>query len=303
MSKCTKVWLWIATSVIVTGLILFGVVMTMAGWDFTKLNTVKTVTNEYAFDEEIRNIQVTTKITNVVFIPTQEECVRVVCKEQEKLRHSVSVENGTLVICVEDTRQWQDYIGVNFERTRITVYLPEAIYGLISVQTGTGDVNCFVSADKIQIKTETGNIFVEKIHAGDMELTVSTGTISAISVTCDGNLQADTATGRMNITNVHCDSFSSSGSTGDVILEQLIANQNIFIRRNTGDVKFVRCDANTLIRVEVDTGDVKGSLVTDKVFAVHTDTGEIDVPESVAGNAQCQISTGTGNVKITIHYE
>ena len=301
MRKGTKLWLWITVSVVLFVCIIFVVVMSMAGWDFSKLATGNYVSNEYVITDAFQNISIDSNVANIVLLPTDDGTTKVVCREREKGYHQVTVQDDTLVILAVGAGKWTDNISA--ETAKITVYMPLEKYSGISVRTKTGDVNCFVSAEKVHIAAGTGNIFVQKIHAGAMELTVSTGVISVINVTCDGEIRADTATGRMNITNVHCGSFSSTGSTGDVILEQLIADEGIFVRRNTGDVKFDRCDANALIRVEANTGDVKGSFLSDKIFAVKTDTGDVDVPESVEGNAKCQISTGTGNVKITIHYE
>lgn len=306
MSKKTKLWLLIATSVIVIGCIMLGVVMSIMGWDLTKLSTMKYVTNEYVIDEEFQNVRVSTGTTNVVFIPTKDGQTQVVCKELEKVKHSVTVEDGTLVISAVDERSWSDHIGINFDSPRITVYLPEkngtvsAMYGSISVQAGTGDINCFVSASEIVLHTTTGDIFVENISAGAMELSVSTGTVTVVGVTCGSDIKVDASTGRANVMNVHCKSFFSEGSTGDVILERLLADEQIFVQRSTGNVKFDHCDAGALIRVEVNTGDVKGSFLSGKAFSVNTNTGSVDVPASEEGHGECQISTRTGNVRITI---
>ena len=46
MSKITKIWLIIAASFVLIGCIIFGGVMTMLKWDFTKLSTDKYETND-----------------------------------------------------------------------------------------------------------------------------------------------------------------------------------------------------------------------------------------------------------------
>ena len=48
-----------------------------------------------------------------------------------------------------------------------------------------------------------------------------------------------------------------------------------------------------------DTGDVRGSLLSEKVFIVNTDTGRKEVPDTITGG-RCEITTDTGDVKITI---
>lgn len=61
---------------------------------------------------------------------------------------------------------------------------------------------------------------------------------------------------------------------------------------------FNHCDAET-IYVNTDTGSVTGTLLTDKVFIIETDTGSVDVPKSITGG-RCEITTDTGNIRITI---
>ena len=42
-----------------------------------------------------------------------------------------------------------------------------------------------------------------------------------------------------------------------------------------------------------------GSMLTEKVFQVKTETGRIDVPDTITGG-RCKISTDTGNILITL---
>ena len=63
-------------------------------------------------------------------------------------------------------------------------------------------------------------------------------------------------------------------------------------------MEFNNCDAET-IYVNTDTGSVTGTLLTDKVFIIETDTGSVDVPKSITGG-RCEITTDTGNIRITI---
>ena len=106
------------------------------------------------------------------------------------------------------------------------------------------------------------------------------------------------STGKINASHVSCKSFATTGSTGDVFLDDLIAEEGITIKRSTGDVKLDACDASELL-VETDTGDVKGSLCSEKVFITKTNTGKIDVPKTTTGG-RCEIKTNTGDIKLQI---
>ncbi len=319
MRKRTKIGLIIASSLVLVGCILFGSVMTMLKWDFTKLSTVKYEMNEYEINENYKNISIVTDTADMVFIPSENAKSSVVCHEQNKTKHSVSVQNDTLVIEVVNTKKWYEYIGVDFGAPKITVSIPQGEYGALSVKSCTGDVEIpkefqFESMDisestgkvtnyasasgTIKIKTSTGDIRVENVSADTLDLSVSTGEVTVSNVTCAGDVKTRVSTGKTALTDIACKNIISNGNTGDISLKNVIAAEKLSIERSTGDVKFDGCDAAEIV-IKTDTGDVKGSLLSEKVFITQTDTGNVDVPKTGAGG-RCEIATDTGNIRITI---
>ena len=242
-----------------------------------------------------------------------------VCYEQKNRRHSVSVKDGTLIIEVNDTRKWYEYIGIFFDSPKVTVYIPQGAYGSLTIESSTGDVDIpkdftFESMDIsentgdvtnrasvagiMKVSTSTGHIHVEGLSAGAMELSVSTGRVTVSDVTCEGDVRIRVSTGDTRLTNVACQSFTTAGSTGDISLTNVIAVERFSIERSTGDVKIDACDAAEIC-IKTDTGDVEGRLLSDKVFLVKTDTGHINVPHSITGG-RCEITTDTGNICVTV---
>lgn len=319
MRKTTKMWLVAAASLVVVGLILFAAVMSEYQWDFVKLSTGKYETNTYEISEKFSSLSVNTDTADIIVVLSDDGKCKVECYEEEKSKHSVTVEDGTLVIKVIDNKSWYDYIGINFGSPKITVYLPKAEYTALSITGSTGDVelpkdfklenvdislstgnvDCFASASgRIKIKTSTGNICVENTSAGVLDLSVSTGGITVSNVICEGDTNIKASTGKTKLTDIECKNIISSGSTGDISLRNVIAAEKFFIKRSTGDVRFDGSDAAEIF-VETDTGEVVGSLLTDKVFIANTATGSVDVPKTVTGG-RCEISTSTGNIQITV---
>ena len=72
----------------------------------------------------------------------------------------------------------------------------------------------------------------------------------------------------------------------------------MFIERSTGDIELNGCDAGEIF-IETDTGNVEGTLLSEKVFVVTTDTGDKRVPNTTSGG-RCEITTDTGDIYITI---
>lgn len=319
MRKTTKIWLVIAASLVFVGLIMFAAVMSEYKWDFSKLSTGKYETNTYEISEEFSNLSMNTDTADIIFALSDDGKCRVECYEEEKAKHSVAVQENTLVIKMIDEKSWYDYIGINFGSPKITVYLPKAEYTSlfingstgdieipknfkfegVDISLSTGDVNFFVSASKlIKIKASTGDICVENTSAGTLDLSASTGRITVSNVICGGDANINVSTGRTNLNNIECKNLISSGDTGDISLNNVIAAEKFSIKRSTGDVRFGGSDAAEIL-VETDTGDVTGTFLSEKTFFVETDTGSVDVPESITGG-RCEITTDTGDIELDI---
>lgn len=317
MSK--KFFIWLGVSSIIIGAVIFVCAMSFLKWDFSKLSTNKYQTNEYQITEEFSSVLINTSTANIEFVASSEDKVKVVCYEEEGVKHEVIADNETLKVSVNDTRKWYQHVSINFQTPKITVYMPVREYSSLTIKESTGNINlpselkfnnidlkvstgavkCLSSANElIKISSSTGDIKVENVDCGAIDLSVTTGKIEVLDVNCDADVKMVVSTGKVILTNVSCKNLVSSGKTGDISLQKVVASEKFDIERSTGDVKFEGCDAGEIF-IQTDTGDVDGSLLTEKVFIVKTDTGDVDVPNSITGG-RCEITTDTGDVKIMI---
>ena len=104
MRRSTVIWLIIAALLVVTGSIIFTGAMTMVKWDFSKLSTSKYETNTYKIDEDFTSISVDTNTAKISFTLSSDSSCSVICREEENMKHSVQVRDGSLMIEVIDTR-------------------------------------------------------------------------------------------------------------------------------------------------------------------------------------------------------
>ncbi len=318
MRKTTKAWLIIAAFLMLIGCILFVGVMSMLEWDFTKLSTTKYETNTYEVGEAFDSISINTDTADIVFALSDDGKCSVECYEDEDTTHSVAVENNMLVVGT-NPKSWYDYIGFNLGFPKITVHLPSTQYASLHIDESTGDVeipNAFVfknvdislstgdvifcasASEIVKIKSTTGAIRVENTSVGSLDLKVTTGTVTVSDVNCEGDVTVDVLTGKTSLSDTQCKNVISNGSTGGISIDNVIAEEKFSIQRKTGKVKFTGSDAAEIF-VETNTGDVTGSLLTDKVFIIQTDTGNVDVPKTMDGG-RCEIITDTGDIKIEI---
>lgn len=319
MNKITKIWILIATSLFVVGCVAFGGVMSMLNWDFNKLSTIKYETNTHNISEKFNEISLITNTSDIRFQPSDDGQCKIICYEEEKQKHTISVQDNRLSIQINDERKWFNHIGINLKSPKITVYIPSGEYGNLAVRSSTGDVyipnnfsfhsifiktstghitNNASATDTMQIQTTTGSIKTENILAGKIELSVTTGDIKARSINCNGEFKINVDTGDTKIVDAKCNTLTSIGDTGDLTLQNVISEAKISIERSTGDVELKQCDASEL-HIKTTTGDVGGSLCSEKVFIVNTSTGRIDVPKTMTGG-KCEISTSTGDIELII---
>ncbi len=173
-----------------------------------------------------------------------------------------------------------------------------SVTGDASVRVSTGDITATdVTAGSFASKGTTGHATLANITATGVSIERNTGrtTLAGCEAT---DIALENSTGDVKLTDVRAVRLKTEAGTGDLTLTNTVATEMLTVKRSTGDVRFVDSDAGEIL-VETDTGSVEGTLLTEKVFIVRTDTGRIDVPETVTGG-KCKITTDTGKIIIDI---
>ena len=315
MKKRTIIALIVAIVLIFTGTVLLILGLSFAD-DGTRESLL--VAQEITLTETFDSILIDTDVCDVVFVPFNGTAdPHVIIREHENTSHSVQVEDGTLKIRRIDNRTWQDFIGINWERMDITVYLPQKQYESVRVTTDTGDIKIpeAVSSEEILLHSNTGGIFCDALAGNLLSCMTDTGDIHVSG--CAPvmlNLESDTGdmklrntesteihlkndTGETELENVICKLLTCESNTGDVFLEWVTAEEYLQVFTDTGDVEIQESDAGT-VNIETDTGDVEGHFLTSKWFQAHSNTGNVRVPNTREGG-ECRVESDTGD----IHFE
>lgn len=273
-------WLIAASALVILGAGLFAAVMAANDWNLSRLSTEEFETNTYEIREDFSRIDLTVETADILFALSDDGGCRVVCRELAEAKHSVSVQNGALTVTAKDQRKWYEHIGINLESPRVTVYLPGPDYASLRITGSTGSITvpAGFSFGRMDLSLSTGDIRLCGLSAGELDLTVSTGDV--------------------DIESVSCGSLTTTGSTGDITLKNVITKGTLTVKRSTGDVRLEACDAGELT-LETSTGSVTGSLLSAKIFLAHSNTGDVDVPDTATGG-KCKISTSTGDIRITL---
>lgn len=296
------------------GLLLFVVGLSAGG----SLKPITYETKTYPVAESFTNIRIDTHDADIRIAPSTDGTCSAVCSEAEKIKQTVSVQDGTLTVMTVDERTWVDRLFPNADQI-VLVYLPQSTYAnleidshtgdtelpnsisfeRISITCSTGDVKCAASAvGKIEIKTSTGGIALENVKANALALTVTTGNIKVNNAKINNDVFITISTGGTEVSGLSCDSLTTTGSTGRVTLKECEIAHALWIERSTGDVRFENCDAES-ITVQTHTGDVSGMLRSEMDFVTKTDTGRVHVPDT-HGGGRCEITTDTGDIDISL---
>ena len=241
--------------------ILMGVLL-ISDFDVSKLDKTEYETNTHRVSEDFDKIIINTQETDIVLLASDDNVSKVICMEQKKLKHSVSVENGTLQISEMDTRKWYDHITLFAKPVSLKIYLPSDQLESLRIDSGTGDVSVpaaltfgsvgmkastgdivFESSVDGELKmiTDTGDITLSGVKAGKIDLSVSTGEILMQSVICRETASVRVETGDTRITDMTCRNLLTTGSTGDITLKNTVASDTFSIARSTGDVILDHC--------------------------------------------------------------
>lgn len=310
MKKAKK---WIAVIICIALIAVAVAIVVIYGQKWT------TETNTYDVSDAFSSIHISADAVDVKVLPSETGEIKVVCVENKKVHHKISVEDNVLTIGDGEEKNLEEKVYRMISKQVITIYLPIAEYNeliienstgnievaqigsfsMVDISLSTGDVDFSTNVVGLtKIKATTGNVNVKNAKVGKLDVEVTTGNVRVSGVTCEDDVKIDATTGKINLANATCKNLHADTTSGEVTMANVIVAGKFNIDTDTGDVEFVGCDANE-IYISTDTGDVEGSLLSDKIFIVRTDTGDIEVPRTTTGGV-CEITTDTGDIEITI---
>lgn len=298
MKKSTKVFRRIAVWLCVVCLTIGAISLLAIKLDLFNLSRINYEYNSYDDMDivgEFDRIVIETKTADISIGNGSPDICKVDCNEEKRLKHTVTVQDGTLLIKVEDTRKWYDNLVEPREDTRVWVRVPVGKYKSLEIKSDTGDVVVGVGFayqfDKVTVETGTGNVIASAKVLEELKVKTTTGAINISNRWLDLWYPEETESKDTLL-------ISAETDAGGVYLEEITC-RDLAVKSQTGNVTFQKFDAQESISVETDAGDVSGTLLSEKTFYPKTDTGRISVPETT-GEVQCWITTNTGDINIEI---
>lgn len=285
MKTAKKVWIIVAVCLIVSGTIIGALSLAKVNYDFVNLSTENFISNEHNITEDFSNIKIDVKTSDIDFVRSQTDECMVVSIDTEKVKHNVSVENDTLLIVVEDNREWYDYIGIFHGENSLTINLPKDYYDSLDIEADTSDIiiSKNLSFGTATIKTDTGDVEFVASVSEKLDIKTDTGEIEIGDADILGN---------------DYKYINLKSSTGDIKLWHIVAREKITVQNSTGDVWFGMVNAS-YVSVKTSTGDVEGNLYTAPKFITKTSTGDVNVPKAQTDDI-FEITTSTGDINFKV---
>ena len=280
--KKTAIAILIAVLVVAIGGALVFAGLSVVNFKIRDLDTTQYVTNTYDVGEGFTRVELDIDTADVRLEPAADGRCRVVCVEQEKYPHTVTVQGGTLIVRAPKDHKWLDSmnIGLLTHSPSVTVYLPAAAYESLQVEADTGRVVLVpgLAFETVDVDADTGSVSVDGVDVKTLKISNDTGRIKVANMTPQtAELEADT--GSIEVTDVVC--------AGDLRCEE-----------NTGSIRLQDVDGANLY-LKADTGSISGTIRTEKVFYAKSSTGSVKVPEGTSGG-RCEAETSTGSIRLSI---
>ncbi len=321
MSNGKKTAIIIACVMTGVGVLILLAAVIGINFDFTRLSTVKTERVSYTIEEDFDSIHIDCMESDVRFIKSDSgECI-VECIQEENISHKAEVMDGTLNITRIDEREGHEYFVImfNFEETGVTVHLPEDEYEKLWVKTLSGDVTVpegltfteaevyCTSGDVVFHADASGNVTAESVsgdialmnpNAENISVKSTSGDVEVSLVKAKEKLNIETVSGDIDVTRTEAGNISAGCSSGDMEFSDVTSSGEFSAKSVSGDIELNRCDGESLY-LKSTSGDISGTLLSEKMFSVHTTSGYVNVPDD-GGSEKCEITTTSGDIKIRI---
>jgi len=191
-----------------------------------------------------------------------------------------------------------DSLELSTDTGMITV--ADVTVGRMEIETDTGDISLrkLTVQDEVEISGDTCGVRMEDVTARTLELELSTGDVYCDGLNVEHKLDMESSTGHKELSSVRCYNLVLSATTGKTVLQDVVAEGSAVLTADTGDIELEGFDAAE-IGIVTSTGDVSGWFLSDKVIFAESDTGDIDIAESLSGG-KCRVTTDTGDISLQI---
>lgn len=147
----------------------------------------------------------------------------------------VVTENGDTINVESKSQKWFNLFSM-FNKTEITIYIPENYQKELIIDSGSGNVSfngqSKMKLDSLMIDMSSGNVQISKVTANDLELDGSSGNVNLSSISTKSGI-FDMSSGNLTIKE-HTGKVEADLSSGKINLEMTKLIDSIDVEINSG---------------------------------------------------------------------
>ncbi len=238
-----------------------------------------TLANEEFYDiSKIENIKLDFKSSNVKFILTDEEQLRIVQYASNKEQNRTILESKSNGNTLEISERLKNRIYLFYwNNVFYDIYLPKTYYKNLELSAVSGDVE------------------IDKLELQNLKFDLSSGDIK-ISESLNANeISITSISGDLEIGSISSEKLKIETTSADIEVEEIIGNADI--KTVSGEIYLGKLSSSA--NMETISGDVKiDEFVIEKDSKINSTSGDIDV--IFAQNSDCQINTKTTSGDINL---
>ena len=233
MKKAKLILIIVSVVCIVLGAaIAAGAYLSLANGASDQLAAIKFVETTHIIEEPFTKLNIRTVNSSIEILPSPDGVCRIVCDDNEKLYHNVSVTESVqgvqLNINQQDDWQWYEmlYGLYRTEDIRLRIYLPESEYELLHAASTDGDITV---APDFQFQTvythaSSGNTMLTALKADYLTADTVSGDLVLRNIEAEVDIYAQNASGFIQAEYVTAPNITVSSSSGGTVLDHVSAD-------------------------------------------------------------------------------
>ena len=279
MKKFKKLFLWIGSSLLAIGIVVYILILSINGFDMKRVYNIKEVNKTYELGD-FNNIDIDLVESDVKIQKSTDGINTISVKETDKIMHKIEVKNDVLKVSRKSTLFPINLAGNIDIDMDITISLNDKLY------------------NSLEIDIVSGSLEIDGIRVNDAEIDNVSRSIDIKN--SDMNvLELNNVSGKTSLDNVTSYNIDASTVSGSLNFENVISN-NVFDMNSISGKIFANNSDGKLIKIQTVSGNVDLVLMTGKTFTYNTISGNVVIPNNTSNGETCNIKTVSGNINIKI---
>ena len=257
----------------------------------------------YTITDPFTNINIHTINSSIELLPSPDGICRIVCSDSKKLYHQVSVTESSsgsqLNISQCEDWQWFEMLYDLYRKDALSllIYLPETEYTLLHADSSSGNIT--IAPDfrfqTVNTYTSSGNTKITTLDAETLSVCSLSGDLIVDDLEATQDIYLESISGSKQIGNLTAVNVTVHGSSGHTFLENITADT---LHATSGSEDFLMTGSNfrNITYFETSNGSIEILDSNCGEQSLQTVSGNITL-QKVNGNS-LNIRTGSGAILI-----